>query len=66
MHRASEGRLSATRDVSLPDDMISSLEEQAARRGLRSASEYLGSVIRDVQNRHAAKPAIERVYEKPS
>ncbi len=33
----------------LPDDMIAFLEEQAARKGLRSASEYLCSVVRDVR-----------------
>jgi antitoxin ParD1/3/4 len=48
----------ATLDISLPDDMMAYVEAQAAREGFGTASEYLCSVIREVQKRHA-KQALE-------
>jgi antitoxin ParD1/3/4 len=53
-----EGFPVATLDISLPDEMMAFVEEQAAKEGFRSAGEYLCSVIRDVQRRHA-KRALE-------
>jgi antitoxin ParD1/3/4 len=57
-YRAFEERVMATLDISLPDDMMAFVEEQAAREGFRTAGEYLCSVIRDVQKRQA-KQALE-------
>jgi antitoxin ParD1/3/4 len=48
----------ATLDISLPDDMMAYVEAQAAREGFGTASEYLCSVIREVQKR-LAKQALE-------
>jgi len=48
----------ATMNISLPDPMKEFVEEQADREGFGSVSEYLRSVIRDVQKR-AAKQALE-------
>ena len=48
----------ATLDISLPDDMMAFVEAQAANEGFGTASEYLCSVIRGVQKRHA-KQALE-------
>jgi antitoxin ParD1/3/4 len=48
----------ATLGISLPDDMMAYVEAQAAKEGFGTASEYLCSVIRDVQKRHA-KRALE-------
>jgi antitoxin ParD1/3/4 len=48
----------ATLEVSLPDDMMAYVETQAAKEGFGTAGEYLCSVIRDVQKRHA-KRALE-------
>jgi antitoxin ParD1/3/4 len=48
----------ATLNISLPDPMKEFVEEQADREGFGSVSEYLRSVIRDVQKR-AAKQALE-------
>lgn len=49
----------ATLEVSLPDEMMAFLEEQATRKGLPSAAEFLCSVIREVQERQAARQCLE-------
>jgi antitoxin ParD1/3/4 len=49
----------ATMNVSLPDEMKAFVETQAAKEGFGTTSEYLRSVIRDVQKRQAAKQVIE-------
>ena len=43
----------ATMNVSLPDEMKAFVETQAAKEGFGTTSEYLRSVIRDVQKRQA-------------
>ena len=39
----------ATMNISLPDDMKAFVEDQAARKGFGTASEYVRALIRDVQ-----------------
>jgi antitoxin ParD1/3/4 len=48
----------ATMNVSLPDEMKAFVEAQAAKEGFGTTSEYLRSMIRDVQKR-LAKQALE-------
>ena len=48
----------ATMNVSLPDEMKAFVEAQAAKEGFGTTSEYLRSMIRDVQKR-VAKQALE-------
>jgi antitoxin ParD1/3/4 len=48
----------ATMNISLPDEMKTFVEKQAAKEGFGTTSEYLRSVIRDVQKRQA-KQALE-------
>ena len=48
----------ATMNISLPDEMKTFVETQAAREGFGTTSEYLRSVIREVQKRQA-KQALE-------
>jgi antitoxin ParD1/3/4 len=48
----------ATMNISLPDEMKVFVETQAAKEGFGTTSEYLRSVIRDVQKRQA-KQALE-------
>ncbi len=43
----------ATMNISLPDPMKEFVEAQAAREGFGTVSEYLRSVIREVQKRQA-------------
>jgi antitoxin ParD1/3/4 len=53
-----EGFPMATMNISLPDEMKTFVETQAAREGFGTTSEYLRSVIREVQKRQA-KQALE-------
>jgi antitoxin ParD1/3/4 len=48
----------ATVHVSLPDPLKEFIEEQARKEGFGSVSEYLGSLIREVQ-KHQAKRELE-------
>lgn len=48
----------ATMNISLPDEMKTFVETQAAKEGFGTTSEYLRSVIRDLQKRQA-KQALE-------
>ena len=49
----------ATMNISLPDEMKAFVETQAAKEGFGTTSEYLRSVIREVQKRQTAKQAVE-------
>jgi antitoxin ParD1/3/4 len=49
----------ATMNISLPDAMKEFIEEQAARKGFGTVSEYVRSVIREVQERQAERERIE-------
>jgi len=46
-------------NISLPDSMKEFIEEQAARRGFGTVSEYMRSVIREVQERQAERERID-------
>src|SRR5262249_22725439 len=48
----------ATMNISLPDSMKAFIEEQAARKGFGPVSEYVRSVIREVQERQAERERI--------
>jgi antitoxin ParD1/3/4 len=48
----------ATMNISLPDPMRAFVERQAKKEGFGTVSEYMRSIIRDVQQRHA-KQALE-------
>ncbi|HEY2154517.1 MAG TPA: type II toxin-antitoxin system ParD family antitoxin [Isosphaeraceae bacterium] len=48
----------ATMNISLPDAMKAFVEEQAAERGFETVSEYVRSILRDVQERHAERERI--------
>jgi putative addiction module CopG family antidote len=48
----------ANLEISLPGSMQEFIKSQAAKEGFGSVSEYLCSLIRDVQRRHA-KQALE-------
>jgi antitoxin ParD1/3/4 len=47
-----------TMNLTLPDDMKAFVEEQAAKRGYVDASEYVRSVLLDVQTREQARSEI--------
>lgn len=48
----------ATMNVSLPDAMKAFVEDQAAKRGFETVSEYVRSILREVQERHAERERI--------
>jgi antitoxin ParD1/3/4 len=50
-------------EVSLPEDMMAFVEEQAAKEGFRTAGEYLCSVIRDVRKHHARRALEDKLRE---
>jgi len=58
-----EGFPMATMNISLPDEMKTFVETQAAREGFGTTSEYLRSVIRDVQKRQAKQALEARLRE---
>ena len=43
----------ATMNISLPDDMKAFIEDEAARKGFGTVSEYVRALIRDVRERQA-------------
>ena len=45
----------ASMDISLPDEMMTFVETQAAQEGFGSVSEYLCALIRDLQKRQAKR-----------
>jgi antitoxin ParD1/3/4 len=53
----------ATMNVSLPDEMKAFVEAQAAKEGFGTTSEYLRSVIRDVQKRQAKQDLEAKLLE---
>ena len=53
----------ATMNVSLPDEMKAFVEAQAAKEGFGTVSEYLRTVIRDLQKRQA-KQALEAKFRE--
>ncbi len=60
----------ATMNISLPDAMKAFVEEQAAKEGFVSVSEYLRSLIRETQSRQAKREVeaklIEAIEDGPS
>jgi antitoxin ParD1/3/4 len=53
----------ATMNVSLPDEMKAFVEAQAAKEGFGTTSEYLRSMIRDVQKRQAKQDLEAKLLE---
>jgi antitoxin ParD1/3/4 len=53
----------ATMNVSLPDEMKVFVETQAAKEGFGTVSEYLRSVIRDLQKRQAKQELEAKLRE---
>jgi antitoxin ParD1/3/4 len=49
----------STMNISLPQAMKAFVEEQAAREGYGTVSEYLRALIRDVQKRKQAKAKLD-------
>lgn len=49
----------ATMNISLPDDMKAFVERQANARGFGTVSEYVRSIIREVQERQAARERVD-------
>lgn len=48
----------ATMNISLPDAMKTFVEEEAAKRGFETVSEYVRSILREVQERQAERERI--------
>jgi antitoxin ParD1/3/4 len=48
-----EAKIMTSMNVSLPDDMTAFIEEQVAREGFASASEYFSKLVREAQRRKA-------------
>ena len=53
----------ATMNVSLPDEMKAFVEAQATKAGFGTTSEYLRSVLRDVQKRLAKQDLEAKLLE---
>jgi antitoxin ParD1/3/4 len=53
----------ATMNISLPDAMKEFVESQAAKEGYGSVSEYLRTVIRDIQKRQAKQDLDAKLLE---
>ena len=49
----------ATMNISIPDEMKAFVEEQAARRGFGTVSEYMRDLIRGVQERQAERHRVD-------
>jgi antitoxin ParD1/3/4 len=49
----------ATMNISLPDSMKQFIEDQAARKGFGTVSEYMRAIIREVQERQAERERID-------
>jgi antitoxin ParD1/3/4 len=45
----------ATMNISLPDEMKAFVEDQATEKGFGTVSEYVRSIIREVQERHVER-----------
>lgn len=53
----------ATMNISLPDQMKAFVELQARKEGFGTVSEYLRSLIREVQKREASQVLAEKIQE---
>ncbi len=53
----------ATMNISLPDPMKQFVEEQAQKEGFGTVSEYLRSIIREVQKRKAKQELEAKLHE---
>ena len=49
----------ATMNISLPDAMKSFIEDQAARQGFATVSEYVRALIREAQERQSERDRVE-------
>jgi antitoxin ParD1/3/4 len=49
----------ATMNISLPDEMKAFVEDQATEKGFGTVSEYVGSIIREVQERHVKRDRLD-------
>jgi antitoxin ParD1/3/4 len=49
----------ATMNISIPDEMKAFVEEQAAKRGFGTVSEYMRVLIRAVQERQAERERVD-------
>jgi antitoxin ParD1/3/4 len=49
----------ATMNISLPESMKEFLEEESAKNGFRTVSEYVRSIIREVQERQAEREKVD-------
>jgi antitoxin ParD1/3/4 len=49
----------ATMNISLPDDMKAFVEDEAAKKGFGTVSEYVRAIIRDVQERQAERERLD-------
>jgi antitoxin ParD1/3/4 len=48
-----------TMNISLPESMKEFLEEESAKNGFRTVSEYVRSIIREVQERQAEREKVD-------
>jgi antitoxin ParD1/3/4 len=51
----------ATMNISLPDSMKAFIEEQAAKAGFGTVSEYMRAMIREVQERQSRRERVDRL-----
>jgi antitoxin ParD1/3/4 len=49
----------ATMNISLPDDMKAFVEDEAAKKGFGTVSEYVRAIIRDVQERQVERERLD-------
>jgi antitoxin ParD1/3/4 len=49
----------ATMNISLPDEMKSFIEEQSTKKGFGTVSEYMRTLIREVQERQAKRERVD-------
>ncbi len=49
----------ATMNISIPDEMKAFVEQEAARRGFGTVSEYMRVLIREVQERQAERDRVD-------
>ncbi|HEV3166519.1 MAG TPA: type II toxin-antitoxin system ParD family antitoxin [Isosphaeraceae bacterium] len=49
----------ATMNISLPDDMKAFVEDEAAKKGFGTVSEYVRAIIREVQEQQAVRERLD-------
>jgi antitoxin ParD1/3/4 len=49
----------ATMNISLPESMKEFIEEESAKKGFRTVSEYVRSIIREVQERQTERDKVD-------